>query len=340
MQQHFIPACYFPSTVLFVDDSRDFLLNFILHLDEGLAYRLFDSPCEALEFFHKKSCEVALLNCDRSIDSQGSGNCPLTDRSINRHLNRVHAEIYNPQRFSEVSVIVVDYAMSGMNGLEFCTRLENSSTKKILLVDDADEQRAIKALNEGVIHRYILKSASDVIDNITQSVAELQWQYFQVMSDIILRRFIISPPASLHDKKFVDFFQKLCREKNIVEYYLADHSGSFLLLDEDANISFLILNSLRDLRLHAELADKKGVDKVILSQLIQGEKIPVFWQGNSGDPQWQDWSSWLVPAQRLEADQTWFYAYSSGPLLFDVNPDKVLSYHQHLEELDAEALLV
>ncbi len=39
-----IPICYFPSTALFVDDSSHFLLNFILQLDENLAYHSFNSP--------------------------------------------------------------------------------------------------------------------------------------------------------------------------------------------------------------------------------------------------------------------------------------------------------
>ena len=31
-----IPMYYFPSTTLFLDDSPDFLLNFVLQLDEGV----------------------------------------------------------------------------------------------------------------------------------------------------------------------------------------------------------------------------------------------------------------------------------------------------------------
>ena len=34
MQQFTIPTCYFPSTAVFVDDSRDFLLNFVYILAE------------------------------------------------------------------------------------------------------------------------------------------------------------------------------------------------------------------------------------------------------------------------------------------------------------------
>ena len=50
---------------------------------------------------------------------------------------------------------------------------------------------------------------------------------------MIVRMLSVTSPNCLQDKKFADFFIALCEEKKIVEYYLADNSGSFLLLDED-----------------------------------------------------------------------------------------------------------
>ncbi|WBV63371.1 hypothetical protein PGH43_17440 [Legionella pneumophila 130b] len=50
------------SLAVFVDNSRDFLLNFVLQLDEGLAYRVFDSPFEALDCIKQKRCELELLS--------------------------------------------------------------------------------------------------------------------------------------------------------------------------------------------------------------------------------------------------------------------------------------
>ncbi|ASQ45053.1 response regulator [Legionella clemsonensis] len=340
MQYFSIPTCYFPSTALFIDDSRDFLLNFVLQLDEGLAYRVFDSPFDALDYINKKDCELVMLSQRCLSEYTEANNCPLTNHTVNLNLNVIHTEIYNPKRFSEISVVVVDYAMPGMDGIEFCRRIDNTNIKKILLTGQADEKVAIEAFNEGLIHRYIQKSDPHVAEIITKSIYELQLQYFQLMSDMVVRMLSVTSPSCLHDKKFADFFRQLRQEKSIVEYYLADNSGSFLLLDDDANVNFLIVKNEADMRLHYDFALDNGASDEILDQLASAEKIPCFWQATSRSPEWNNWTSCLVPAHRFISQETYFYAYVPGSALFDVHQDKIVSYHRHLEEIDAEELLL
>lgn len=338
--QHFsIPTCYFPSTALFIDDSRDFLLNFVLHLDEGLAYRMFDSPFDALDCIHKKRCEFEMLNQNLS-DNTDAKNCLLTNQTINLNLATIHTEIYNPRRFSEISVVVVDYAMPGIDGLEFCRKIADTNIKKILLTGKADEKMAIEAFNDGLIHRFVQKGDPHAAELITKCIYELQWQYFQGMSEIIGRMLSVSSPCCLNDKKFIEFFQQLRKEKGIVECYLADNSGSFMLLDDDAAVSCLIVKNESDLRFYHDLARDNGADKRVLGQLAKGEKIPCLGPANGLSLEGLDWETCLIPAQVLAGNETYYYAHISGSALFDIRQDKILSYHRYLEELDAEELLM
>ncbi len=66
----------------------------------------------------------------------------------------------------------------------------------------------------------------------------------------------------------------------------------------------------------------------------------MFLAGKDSIPEWNDWSNCLVPAQRFVSNETYFYAYKQGPVLFDVQQDTILSYHSYLEEVDAEELLL
>lgn len=338
--QHFsIPTCYFPSTALFLDDSHDFLLNFVLQLDEAVAYRIFDTPRKALDYVHNKRCELELISKHCLSEYTEAKNSPLTN-TINLDLAAIHAEVYNPHRFSEISVVVVDYAMPGMDGLEFCRRIENSNIKKILLTGQADEKLAIAAFNEGLIDRYVKKSDINATEQITKSIYDLQLQYFQAMSDMVVRMLSVTSPGCLHDKEFGHFFRQLREEKAVIEYYLVDNSGSFLMLDDDAGVSFLIVKSEEELRLHYDAALGSGASREVLDQLATGEKIPGFLQANASAMQAQDWSNCLVPANRFVSDETYYYAYLKGNVPFDVRQQKILSYHRYLEELDAEALLM
>lgn len=335
---HFsIPTCYFPSTALFIDDSRDFLLNFVLQLDEGVAYRIFDTPYRALDYIHNKSSELDLFSNKYSKEYRESKIASHANQQAKLDLAAIHSEVYNPNRFGEISVVVVDYAMPGMNGIEFCRRIENNNIKKILLSGQADEKLAIAAFNEGLIHRYIKKSDVNAAELITKSIYDLQAQYFQAMSDLIVRMLAVNLPSCLEDKKFASLFRQICQENKIIEYYLAEPSGSYLLLDDDANVSYLIIKTEQEKNEYLNLAQHAGASKEVLNALASGEKIPFLIEG---DRENVDWEKCLVPAQRIDCNEPYYYAYLPGQTQVNVRQQKILSYHRYLEELDAEELLM
>lgn len=329
-----IPTCYFPSTVLFIDDSREFLTNFTLQLSDKLAYQLFDSPYDALESIEQKLKESDYLNQRCFSEYTESHHSPLTNQTINLDLAAIHSEVYNPQRFSEVSIIVVDYAMPGMNGLEFCQRMQNSSIKKILLTGQADEKTAIEAFNQGLIHRFIQKNDPNATELINDSIRILQQQYFQNMSDMIVKMLAVNSPNCLQDEKFSEFFKQLCEDKKIVEFYLTANSGSFLLLDEYAKSYCLIMKNAQDLKLHYDLAQDNHAPQEVLQQLHKGEKIPYFWQPDDFHSDWTDWSTCLLSAQKLECAESYYYALVENPLMPNIRREKILSYHDYLEQID------
>ncbi len=333
--KHFaIPSCYFPSTVVFIDDSKEFLANFTLQLPQDLAYQIYDSPFEALETIFAKQHESDKLQQRCVSEYVDADTLPMTNQTINLNLSAIHSEIYNPQRFSEVSVVVVDYAMPGMNGIEFCKRLENSSIKRILLTGKADEKTAIQAFNDGLIHRYVQKSDPNVAKLINDSIRDLQKQYFQNMSDMIIRMLAVNSPNCLTNEIFAEFFKGIREQYNIVEFYITDSSGSFLMLDAEATPYLLIMKNKQDLQMHYDLALDNRAPKEVLKALEAGERIPYFSHTNGYNGEWSDWNNWLLPAKQVQFDQTYFYAVVKNPLSPEIRPDRVLSYNDYLENMD------
>lgn len=328
-----IPVCYFPSTVLFVDDSRDFLLNFVLQLDDELSYQIFDSPHKALESINLAHSELDKLK-DRCLSEYTEAeHCPLTNYTVNLNLSALHGEIYNRQRFSEISCVVVDYAMPGMNGLEFCEKLKDIPIKKILLTGQADEKIAIKAFNDGLIDKYIKKSSDNISQLISKTIASLQSEYFVLMSETLTCMLSVSSPNCLKDKAFVDFFRQVLKQKKIVEYYLTDNSGSFLMLDADGKMHALILKNQQDLKTHYDLGRDNGANKEVLDSLQEGSKIPAFTRDVNYYEPWSEWSSYLLPAKELLGRETYYYSLVEGKPLLDIREENVYSYTQYLEEL-------
>ena len=335
-----IPTCYFPSTVVFVDDSQDFLINFTLQLGDELAYRLFNSPHKALDAINLVHQDPNPLN-QRCISEEKDENVPpVSSQTINIDLAAIHWEVYNPQRFSEISVAVVDYAMPEMNGLEFCKALEESPVKKILLTGKADDKIVIEAFNRGIIHRFIPKHDPNVTELIKESIAVMQHQYFQDMSDMIVKMLAVNSPSCLTDKKFADFFKQICLDNQIVEFYLTENSGSFLLLDTNAEVSCLIVKSKQDLEQHHALAMQNNAPQDILDWLKTGSRIPYFWDaGGRYQSEWGDWSTCLHPAEKIEADEIYYYALVKGPSAFDIQQEKIVSFERYLKQQDIKSVI-
>lgn len=209
-----------------------------------------------------------------------------------------------------------------------------------MLTGQADEKLAIEAFNEGLIHRYIKKSDVNAVELITQSIYDLQFQYFKTMSDAIERLLSIQAPRCLKNQKFIGFFNDFVKENQITEYYLADQSGSYFMLDDDANASFLIVKDEEEMNTYYELARAHGANETVLAQLDNRYKIPGLWHAAAMNESINDWSDALVPATPLSSDETYYYAHLQGNDLFNIRQPKILSYHRYLEELDAEELLM
>ncbi|MEM1244521.1 MAG: response regulator [Pseudomonadota bacterium] len=338
MIKNYISTCYFPSTVMFIDDSRDFLLNFTLQLDPNIAYKLYHSPYDALEAIHAAH-QPEYLDHRCLTEYLDTSSCPVNNYTINLDLASIHWEVYNPQRFSEVSVVCIDYAMPGMNGLDFCKKMANSPIKRILLTGKADEKLAVQAFNEGIIDIYLQKQDPDVTNRINEAIKNMQQRYFQSMSDIIVRMLSINSPSCLQDANFIELFNKIITENHIVEYYLTESSGSYLMLDIDGNLSFLIVKNRQDLKLYYEMAlDNKAPQKV-LDELKSGEKIPYFWHPSDYyQNNWENWHNYLYPAIQLNGNTDYYYAYiKDKPPNAGIQPNKILSYNNYLERLDEMA---
>lgn len=335
MDDKSIPPYRFPSTVLVIDDDASFLTNLSLELDEGLAYRLFDTPRAALE--HLQGCETRVRPYQRCFfQHREAVGWPMRDHYLRVDIAALEEEVTDPKRFSEVSVVVVDYAMPGMDGLEFCQRISNPYIKKILFTGVGDEKVAVEGFNKGLIDRFIRKSWQNVADELNQSIKELQLQYFQDASRLLQQSIDGNEAAFLKDPVFIYHFERLCEEYRLVEqYYVAEPSG-FLLIRNDGRAYRLVVLTEEDLRVHWEIIRDQGGPEALLEKLASGTAVPYFWRSAGYyRPECPDWEDFLYPATHLQGVRRYYLALIDEPPLYRWLGWQIASYRSFLEELDA-----
>ena len=323
---------YFPTTVAIVDDSPDFLANLSLNLDPMLAFRLFDSP----------SATFAALNSEHAISPgperffsiyQHREEHSFDHHVIDLNMSRIHREVFNARRFERYSVVVVDYDMPEIGGLEFCRRIAHSPMRKVLLTGKADEKVAVQAFNEGIIDRFVLKQDPSATTLLQETIREMQEDYFQDISRMMEDALNIGPLHFMRDPFFADVFRKICEELRIVEFYLCSSPDGILLVDGDGAVTLLLVCSDEAMRMHYEVAFDNAAPAALLDELIKGGIVPYFWRSRGlYSSQYFDWRGYVHPAHECNGLQRYRYALVKEARGLMISG--IYSYHDYLRQLD------
>ena len=265
MTSHPLPPFYFPTTCVFVDDSTDFLANLSLQLDSQLSYRLFDSPIDALVTLNTQHREMTLtqkyFSRYRYVEDFS-----LSNHVIDLDLSKIHREVYDEDRFAEISVAVIDYVMPEIDGLEFCRQMKNPLIRKVLLTGKADEKFAVHAFNEGLIDRFIRKNDAAALTKLNQIIVELQQEYFRTAQQPLSDTLMVGTPRFLHDRQFAALFRTLCAQHKIVEFYLCANPDGMLMLDSTGAASLLVVYTEKDLQAQYEIAFEQVAPQMLLDE--------------------------------------------------------------------------
>lgn len=319
---------YHPTTICFVDDNETFLDSLELELPGEWACRTFSDPEAALAYLREPIALPPLM--DRCFSLQRDSNSAL----IHLDLNMIEQEIRHIDRFRRNSVLVVDYSMPSMNGLQMCEALDDPNIRKAMLTGVADEKLAVQAFNAGLIHRFIPKQVGDPINVVHQFVDELVHEYFNQYSVRLQSALAINPPAFLNDPDVTRWVHDLMQAEHLVEYYLVDDPPGLLMLKTNGEIWRLAILSSEDRQNQYDQALRFAAPSRILESLA-ADRLTVFLTGLSPEDYFGDEDfPWEEQTQRtLRISDEWTVAiWKDAPGDIDFDP-ATASYDAYLKSL-------
>ena len=319
-------SCFFPTTVVLVDDSASFLETLTETIDSNnITLRRFTKPSEAIDFVN----EVSAANHLDFSDITAFGEENTSDwQSIMVSVNRLHREIYNPERFSRISTIIVDYAMPGMSGVELCSHIKDKSIQKILLTGVADEQIAINAFNNGYINRFIKKGYHNFEESLQEGITKSVHQYFNVYTEDLSKHLSPNDKTHLKDPIFANFFYNTCLNKTFVEYYMLDNFGSYLFMNAQGQPSMLSVLTEYEMERIVTIGKESGEMTPDVEEGLKSREYMLVCHNRNGTlPPIADWGNYLKPARRLEGYQTYYFAFTDCQSL-DIDMDKIFSFER------------
>ncbi|MCA0403912.1 MAG: response regulator [Proteobacteria bacterium] len=314
---------YYPIKVIFLDDNKEFLNALELGLDNKINMHFDIDPLNVLEMItnQKEFLIQKVMDLPKNINIDFAD-----ERLIGFDISKLVNILYNQNRFNDIKLLVIDYEMPEINGLEFCNNLKENKILKIMLTAAADKDTAISAFNNGLINRFLLKTSKELYSELTNVIDDLTFQYFRDLSHNI-----IDSSSSLtkifENKSYQKLFNKILEESNAIEYYLIDSSGSMLFLDCLGKPTWLIIKSNEEIAEQIDLLQGYEVSEIILNSFKNKEKLLFIFSETDYKKPIDEWECFFLDTQKM--DDEYCFSIVKNKLTTAIEWDKIVSYSEY-----------
>lgn len=331
-----LPVYQHPVLTVLVDDSGAFISDLKFQVNPAITIKSFQNPHEALSWIDtvysgsggivppiRVGYDEQRLALDRCTAAIG--------------IDQIYRIAMNPRRFHEPAVIVVDYAMPQMNGVDFCRALKGSPCKKILFTGEADETVAVAAFNAGLIDCYLKKGDPQALDRLEIEIAALKQRYFIEKSEMLRELLVRHSFSFLSDPVFARLIDGLSARHGFIEYFLFPNPAGLLFLDTDGVSTLMAVETREGMTAHLETAQDYDAPQDLLTALLNEAVVPFFWKtGGMYTELSRDWKQYCRPAQRCVGREDYLWAFFELPDCYLDRP--VYSYNRFLAERAENAL--
>jgi CheY-like chemotaxis protein len=318
-----------------VDDDLKFAKSFSLWLDQSYPCKEFTKPHEALNYIKALAHNPFINHCVMQSEELDAD-----ERNVKVNIRAIHQEVFNQERYKELSVVVVDYNMPEMNGIEFCRQLAGiPNIKKLMLTGEADNSIAVEAFNNGLIDKFIKKdsnSSMSLHQNVLNAVYELQLKYFLDLSRPVIDSMRNSPekmPACFNDPEFASWLYEFLKQHKFVEFYLIENQANFLLLTKHGKLSWLVVRDKKEMADIVQFIDDMIDDKPseaeqnIINAVRSHKAVPFFYSEKDYQAAVQDWGKYMHPCTELKTGRnTYYYSLIEGESIYTIDINRIKSF--------------
>jgi CheY-like chemotaxis protein len=271
-----VPIFSFPCTIIVVDDDEFTIRTLKKIIGDDYPLKPFSEPAELITFLNHEYVspisDALLLHEFSEHEYTDTPNNALVNFDINNIANLAK----QTKRYDEIGILIVDYNMPQMNGVELCKQLKHLPFKKILLTADTDYEKATDAFNEQLIDCFIPKSTPDLHLKVSMYVDLFRQRYFAERTNNIKLHLEASTPLPNVDPVFIGFFNTWLSHNKINEYYLIDKHLSYLLIDKNQDKSYFIVHTDKSLDEFVKMYEDDEYAKLFILAVKQRELIPYF----------------------------------------------------------------
>lgn len=219
---------YFPLKVALVDDDEDYLL---CTRDKILpnAVTMFSEPEQAID----NLTPFKLVAKDLTIE--------YVEGELNLNYDAIAKLVYDYMISTYVGILITDYDMPNINGIELCNKFIYTGLIRILLTGEYDALAAIEALNNKQIDYYLPKYQDY---KILTTIINTQDKFFANITNNIIQMLNCNDLAFLIDSGYANIFNRITECNSITSYFILNNYGSYCLFNNKHKFILSIYNNL------------------------------------------------------------------------------------------------
>lgn len=333
-----IPAFFYPTTILLVDDDEIFLKKLTLDLKKHYKTVTFTNPNQAINFLTQKEGGSFF----RGIEISGE---------FAKGILGLRKEPMNRARFEDVLVSVLDYDMPGKSGFDIWEKVgtndyyESHQHAYILLTAkryaDFDKEIAEERIGKDFISKHDPKYLEYLLDSINGRSGD-KFQGVGEALALFLTHDDKEKTSFLNDANFLPIFNGYIKEHAIVEGYLFDKQGSFMFLDDKAHLHWLFVRNENGVRNSIAIAKQYNAPQAIIEKLESKQFILSLYEKEDFESRKSiDWNKYVLKATVFKDEpkievynhcpSDYYYAFTQDFPEHGIDTTKILSYDGFLK---------
>jgi CheY-like chemotaxis protein len=302
--------CKYPTTTIILDDNLSFLESIEMSIsakDRQIVYTT--SPHDALKLINE-SAKHAHFNF---VKTNNAGELKFDYSNIKEIAK-------NPLRNKEISVLIIDYHMPEMNGIEFCQKIKNLACQKILLTANSNQDIAVNAFNDGLIQQYIQKHDINLDKLLAHAIERAENQYAIHKFNSVITS-IKNCNGLFSNANLQAILLDIIQKEEIVEYYLLDQNGSLLCMNKTGLTSKILVKHKEEIRIPLTLREAEYLPDCLSQEIWECKKTFCFALDDVSLPPASLWEKYLVPTIQIPNEEDWFLAVVKNPHESNINID-------------------
>ncbi|MEM7495179.1 MAG: response regulator [Myxococcota bacterium] len=331
-RRELVPCCDHPVTAVIIDNSEKFLFSAALELDNKMfTFVLSRRPELMLKTLNNYKLETFL---GQTVEHLLHGDTGKARTQLD--LSQVYQDIYRLLRFSQRALVLVDYDMPGLNGLEFCSQLKSLFAHVILVSGILPKEKAFEWQNKGLFDQFVPKQGGDFIERLDEAMARGRQSYFRRLTEAAYG--ILSPAAKselLVLASFSAFLHKQMDVHKLCEYFTCN-AHAHLMLNAAGQPFGLHVYTEEQLDKVLKLPQARSVPASLAEELSTHRKMLCVFDPEN--PTWvppgTEWPRHAHPALHLTLEgRLYRYALAKGSILVD--EDRIAPFSKYEDSPEA-----